>query len=304
MNSNPPAFLSYAREDSAFALRLAADLKAAGANVWLDQLDIRPGRQWDREVEQALAMCVEMLVILSPGGVDSSNVMDEVAFALEERKTVIPVIQRDCRIPFRLRRLQYVDFRSDYALGLKTLLSTLTMEDQVVSTATSSPGAVVPVPLEPAETTGHQKEPPPNPAERDKAEAARKAEQDRIELKKAEAARQAEQDRIAREKAEAARQAGQDRIAREKAEATRQAEEDRIAREKAEAARQAVRDRIARESVEAARQAEQAEQYVKWSAITQRWADDEGERRTQWQRRLGLAIGLLFLILIVVLCTR
>ena len=38
-----PAFVSYAREDSEFALRLAADIKANGANVWIDKLDIRPG---------------------------------------------------------------------------------------------------------------------------------------------------------------------------------------------------------------------------------------------------------------------
>ena len=36
------AFFSYSREDSEFALRLAKDLKAAGANVWLDRLDIKP----------------------------------------------------------------------------------------------------------------------------------------------------------------------------------------------------------------------------------------------------------------------
>jgi hypothetical protein len=34
------AFLSYSREDSDFALRLADDLKAAGTNVWLNQLEI------------------------------------------------------------------------------------------------------------------------------------------------------------------------------------------------------------------------------------------------------------------------
>jgi carbonic anhydrase len=50
-------FLSYAREDSAFVLRLAANLKVQGANVWMDQLDIPPGRQWDREVERALNEC-------------------------------------------------------------------------------------------------------------------------------------------------------------------------------------------------------------------------------------------------------
>jgi hypothetical protein len=86
----PPAFFSYSREDSHFALRLAGDLKEAGARVWLDQLDIAPGQRWDRAVEDALANCGSMLVILSPASVDSTNVMDEVSFALEEKKTVIP----------------------------------------------------------------------------------------------------------------------------------------------------------------------------------------------------------------------
>jgi formylglycine-generating enzyme required for sulfatase activity len=120
-----PAFVSYAREDADFALRLAADLKANGANVWLDKLDIRPGRQWDSEVEKALTACSELLVILSPTAVESRNVMDEVAFALEESKTVIPVMYRECRVPFRLRRLQYIDFKADYQLALKVLLHAL-----------------------------------------------------------------------------------------------------------------------------------------------------------------------------------
>lgn len=66
-----------------------------------------------------------MLVILPPASVNSTNVMDEVSFALEEKKTVIPVVYRDCTIPFRLRRVQYVDFRHDYARGLKELLRIL-----------------------------------------------------------------------------------------------------------------------------------------------------------------------------------
>jgi hypothetical protein len=121
----PAAFFSYSREDSDFALKLAGDLKAAKASVWLDQLDIRPGDRWDRTVEDALTNCPRMLVILSPASVSSTNVMDEVSFALEERKTVIPVMYRDCTVPFRLRRVQYVDFRHDYAHGLQELLNIL-----------------------------------------------------------------------------------------------------------------------------------------------------------------------------------
>jgi TIR domain len=122
------AFFSYSREDSEFAVRLAEDLKAAGANVWLDQLDIEAGTLWDREVQKALAICPRMLVILSPTSVNSDNVLDEVSFALSKQKRVIPVLYRECDIPFRLARVQYIDFRTDYARGLKALLSTLGVE--------------------------------------------------------------------------------------------------------------------------------------------------------------------------------
>ena len=119
------AFFSYSRADSDFVVRLAADLKEANANVWLDQLDIIPGERWDRAIEDALKSSPRLIVILSPTSVASTNVMDEVSYALEEQKTVIPVVYKDCEIPFRLRRLQYVDFKHDYAQGLAELIKVL-----------------------------------------------------------------------------------------------------------------------------------------------------------------------------------
>jgi TIR domain len=124
------AFFSYSRDDSSFVVRLAGDLKAAGANVWLDQLDILPGQRRDRAIEDALKNCPRLIVILSPSAVESTHVMNEVSFALEEQKTVIPVIYRDCVIPFRLRRLQYVDFKQVYAYGLKELLKVLSPQQK------------------------------------------------------------------------------------------------------------------------------------------------------------------------------
>jgi nucleoside-triphosphatase THEP1 len=121
------AFLSYAREDAEFVLRLAKDLRAGAAGVWMDQLDIVPGQRWDRAVEDALAKCREVVVILSPAAVESTNVMDEVSLALEDGKTVVPVLHRQCKIPFRLRRLQYVDLSLNYSAGLDRLLETLGM---------------------------------------------------------------------------------------------------------------------------------------------------------------------------------
>ena len=148
-----PAFFSYARADLDVALRLAADLKQACANVWIDQLDIRPGQEWDREIEQALHACRAMIVILSPAAIDSTNVMDEVSFALEEKKTVIPLLVQDCKRPYRLRRVQFVDFRSDYGDGLKRLLHALAAENQAepasgaaVATASVEPAQVLNTP--------------------------------------------------------------------------------------------------------------------------------------------------------------
>ena len=220
--------MSYSREDSAFALGLAADLKAKGANVWLDQLDIRPGRQWDREVEHALTTCSQMLVILSPAAIDSNNVMDEVGFALEERKAVIPVLHRDCRVPFRLRRVQYIDFRSDYERGVNSLLSALAMDDQTASAApvhTAIGSSVINNSLD--QTIGVE----PVVVGHEVVEAGRKAELDHLESERVETESKAEQERIERERAEAERKAEQERVQREKTEAGQESEQDRIQRE-------------------------------------------------------------------------
>jgi len=85
MAAAPAAFFSYCRDDSDFALRLAEDLKAAGAAVWIDQLDIRPGQDWDIAIEGAVRECPRMLLILSPASVQSRNVRNEIAFALNEQ---------------------------------------------------------------------------------------------------------------------------------------------------------------------------------------------------------------------------
>lgn len=121
----PTTFFSYSRTDSEFVLRLATDLRTAGAKVWLDQLDIGAGQLWDSAIEAALRASPRQVVVLSPEAVNSQNVMDEVSYALEEHKQVIPVFYRDCQMPFRLRRVQYIDFRTDYDHGLRDLLRTL-----------------------------------------------------------------------------------------------------------------------------------------------------------------------------------
>ena len=115
-------FFSYSRADgSDFALRLALDLKKQGFNGRIDQQDIRAGSEWDLEIEKALETCDCLLFIETEKSVISNNVLDEVYYALDQDKKVIPVIVHDSKTPFRLQRLQHVDFTKDYNTGLAQL---------------------------------------------------------------------------------------------------------------------------------------------------------------------------------------
>lgn len=115
------AFVSYSRADTDFVLRLCQDLRGAGASIWLDQLDIHPGEDWDEAIERGLSECGRMLAVLSPKAVASQNVLDEIGYALSKKKPIIPVLYRDCEVPYRLNRIQYVDFRTAYDEPLKYL---------------------------------------------------------------------------------------------------------------------------------------------------------------------------------------
>ena len=138
-------FFSYSRADSfEFANHLADDLKAAGTVVWIDQ-HIEPGRHWDRAVKDALINCHRMLVILSPSSVESDNVLNEIDLALEKKKAIIPVLYMDCEPPLFLRRVQYIDFRTNYARGLQDLLKALQLQQR--------PQGVTPTPREVAEVS-------------------------------------------------------------------------------------------------------------------------------------------------------
>lgn len=118
-------FICYSKSDSAFALKLAQDLREKGFDVWMDQLDISPGQRWAREVDRALHTCENFLVILSPQSIESDNVDDEISVAKEEKKRIIPIMISPCKTPLQLRALQYIDFTTDYDSGFKRLTRTL-----------------------------------------------------------------------------------------------------------------------------------------------------------------------------------
>ncbi len=272
------AFVSYSREDMEFAVRLAKDLKAKGARVWMDKIDIRPGQRWEAEIETAVDGCSRMLVILSPAAIASPNVLAEASLALDEGKSVIPVLYRDCRIPFRLRPFQYADFRSDYSVGLEELLASLGTEQK----ALTAPEAIALAAI--SEALGLD----PSPTITTPDAAAKERERQQEALKQQE---QAEADRLAsladeegkqRERAEAAQLAVEEERKQQRAEAQRLAriaEVDRKRLEQAETdplGEQAKAVRVQREQTEASQLAVQVE--------TKRKADEEVARQAELER--------------------
>ena len=62
---NGAVFLSYAREDSDAARRIAAALRAAGVEVWFDQSELRGGDAWDANIRQQIKECALFVPIIS-----------------------------------------------------------------------------------------------------------------------------------------------------------------------------------------------------------------------------------------------
>lgn len=112
-------FLSYSRADGTFALRFATDLRARGIAMWVDQIDIRPSEHWDRAIERAVRECRGIVVIISPRSIASDNVADEISFAIDSGKSVLPVMIERCTLPLRITRMQMIDATGSYERALE-----------------------------------------------------------------------------------------------------------------------------------------------------------------------------------------
>lgn len=122
----PQFFISYARKDQPFVEQLARDLKRRGIDVWLDLYNIDPGLSWSRQIGRALDMCSTMILVLSPDSLESENVDDEWNYYLDNKKKIVPLLYRETQIPFRLHKIQFINFATEkYETALNRLVSTL-----------------------------------------------------------------------------------------------------------------------------------------------------------------------------------
>ena len=122
----PQIFVSYSHKNTKFATKLTKDLEREGYDIWLDSTDIKSGFRWDDEIVKGLNASQVFMILLSETSAASQNVKDEIGYALDRNLHIIPILIEPCEVPFRLRRVQYVNFTTlRYEEGLKAILENL-----------------------------------------------------------------------------------------------------------------------------------------------------------------------------------
>ena len=126
-------FVSYSSDDRPFALGLVKELQNLGANVWIDQLGIGLGENWDNAIEDALEKSETFMLILSPTSVESQNVQDEVSIAISSKKKLVPILIKKCELPMRLQRRQYADLTNNPDKAINDILAFLGLQEDATT---------------------------------------------------------------------------------------------------------------------------------------------------------------------------
>ncbi len=117
-------FVSYARENHDFALRLAGDIQTQGLSVWIDTGQIIGGEDWEEKIYEGLLQAELVIACLSPQSIESKWARREVFLARFLKKRIVPVMLEDCQHLLNqydetkpLERIHYVDFIPGYEQG-------------------------------------------------------------------------------------------------------------------------------------------------------------------------------------------
>jgi len=129
-------FLSHNRADKRWTERLAGaiemDRRGRPLKVFFDKWDIPPGGDIPAELEAGLQNCRHVGLVLTPEALLSDWVALERSTAIyrdpgARRRSLIPLLRRDCKMPDMLARLKYIDFRreADFSASLVDLTDLL-----------------------------------------------------------------------------------------------------------------------------------------------------------------------------------
>ncbi|MCG8459810.1 MAG: toll/interleukin-1 receptor domain-containing protein, partial [Holophagales bacterium] len=111
--------MSYNSRDGHTAQQVAAELEARGVGVWLDQWDIRPGTDWQSELEKAIRQVGAVAILVGPGEMGPWQYQETRAYLRRAVKREIPVIPvllpgvgDEPNLPLFLEGRSWIDGRS------------------------------------------------------------------------------------------------------------------------------------------------------------------------------------------------
>lgn len=118
-------FLSYSSKDVDFATALKSRIESAGFDAWIDHEYIKGGQRWMAAIENALATCDAMVLILSPDALESVFVRAEYLAIIRQNKPLLPIIVHPCEPPFILQTIQHRNHHKDGNRAIEQILADL-----------------------------------------------------------------------------------------------------------------------------------------------------------------------------------
>lgn len=117
----PQVFVIYSRKDAPVVDVICENLKNAGCELWRDTEKLLPGQNFKSVIEQAIRETHAVVLCLSENTVSKEGVIqfeiktavDASAEKIEGSTFIIPIKLDDCKPPFSLKDLQWVDFYED-----------------------------------------------------------------------------------------------------------------------------------------------------------------------------------------------
>src|SRR5258708_6822981 len=88
-------FLSYSRKDQVFVRKVHEELKQVGRDAWVDWSDIPPTAEFMQEIYAGIEASDTFVFVISPDSVASKVCGEEIDYAVQYKKRLIPLVYRD-----------------------------------------------------------------------------------------------------------------------------------------------------------------------------------------------------------------
>jgi WD40 repeat protein len=109
-------FVSYSRRDSEFVRRVADSIAEQGKEVWIDTEGIADGEVFPEAIKRAIERSDAFLFVITPESVHSAYCENEVEYARELQKRILPVLREpvpDSELPAEIRDRNWIPFTDD-----------------------------------------------------------------------------------------------------------------------------------------------------------------------------------------------